>query len=90
MASSRKVPHIAGLADELAADNIAVNTVHPGATRTEATTPETEARRQPNLVGRMIDASEVADVVVFLVSPRASYVSGTVVTIDGGATNRNV
>jgi 3-oxoacyl-[acyl-carrier protein] reductase len=39
--------------------------------------------------GRMAQPSEVADVVVFLVSPRASYVSGTIVTVDGGAANRN-
>jgi 3-oxoacyl-[acyl-carrier protein] reductase len=39
--------------------------------------------------GRMGKPSEVADVVTFLVSPRASYVSGTVVTVDGGAANRN-
>jgi NAD(P)-dependent dehydrogenase (short-subunit alcohol dehydrogenase family) len=37
----------------------------------------------------MAQPSEVADVVVFLVSPRASYVSGTIVTVDGGAANRN-
>ncbi len=39
--------------------------------------------------GRMAQPHEVADVVAFLVSPRASYVSGTVVTVDGGATHRN-
>src|SRR5262249_58938269 len=39
--------------------------------------------------GRMGKPSEVADVVTFLVSPRASYVSGTVVTVDGGAANRH-
>jgi 3-oxoacyl-[acyl-carrier protein] reductase len=32
---------------------------------------------------------EVADVAAFLASPRASYVSGTIVTVDAGATNRN-
>jgi 3-oxoacyl-[acyl-carrier protein] reductase len=39
--------------------------------------------------GRMGKPQEVADTAAFLVSPRASYISGTVVTVDGGATNRN-
>lgn len=39
--------------------------------------------------GRMGEVREVADTVAFLASPRASYISGTVVTIDGGAANRH-
>jgi len=39
--------------------------------------------------GRMAEAREVADLVAFLASDRAAYISGTVVTIDGGATNRH-
>jgi NAD(P)-dependent dehydrogenase (short-subunit alcohol dehydrogenase family) len=35
-------------------------------------------------LGRVGRAEEFADLVAFLVSPRASYVSGTAVNIDGG------
>ena len=39
--------------------------------------------------GRMATPQEIAETVVFLVSPRAAYISGTIVTVDGGATHRN-
>ena len=38
--------------------------------------------------GRPAEVKEVADVVVFLCSDRASYVSGTVISVDGGAAAR--
>lgn len=38
--------------------------------------------------GRLAEPQEVADLVVMLASPRASYMSGTVVDIDGGHTYR--
>jgi 3-oxoacyl-[acyl-carrier protein] reductase len=39
--------------------------------------------------GRMGTAEEVGGLVAFLASPRAAYISGTVVTIDGGYANRS-
>lgn len=51
----------------------------------ESRWPEYEARLPG---GRTATVREVADTVVYLVSPRASYVSGTVVTVDGGASSR--
>jgi NAD(P)-dependent dehydrogenase (short-subunit alcohol dehydrogenase family) len=39
--------------------------------------------------GRLAQAHEIADVVVWLASKRASYVSGTIVTVDGGRAVRN-
>jgi 3-oxoacyl-[acyl-carrier protein] reductase len=39
--------------------------------------------------GRMCNVNEIADLAAFLASPRAGYISGTIVTSDGGASNRN-
>jgi NAD(P)-dependent dehydrogenase (short-subunit alcohol dehydrogenase family) len=40
-------------------------------------------------MGRFAKPEEVADLIVFLASDRATYISGTVVTIDGGMVNNN-
>jgi NAD(P)-dependent dehydrogenase (short-subunit alcohol dehydrogenase family) len=72
------------LADELAPHGINVVTVHPGLTRTEATTPEVEARPPSNLVGRLIDSTEVAYVVAFLASPKSVAIDGDTIAAGGG------
>jgi len=74
------------LADELGQDNIAVSCVHPGMTATDSRTFDEamQARARSNALGRIIDASEVADVVTFLASPRAMATNGAIVTVDGG------
>lgn len=38
--------------------------------------------------GRFADPDEIASVIAFLVSDRASYMTGTIVAVDGGLTNR--
>lgn len=48
----------------------------------------TELLKDPPF-GRLARADEVADVVVYLASARASYISGTIVTVDGGRAVRN-
>jgi len=72
------------LADELAPHGINVVTVHPGVTRTEATSEEAAHRPAGNLVGRMIDAREVAYVVTFLASPKSVAIDGDAIAAGGG------
>jgi NAD(P)-dependent dehydrogenase (short-subunit alcohol dehydrogenase family) len=87
------------LAAELGPQGINVTVVHPGTTRTEATpgviqrraqaegvTPEEIERRmsQSNLVRRMIDASDIANVVAFLASPKSVAINGDVIAAGGG------
>ena len=83
-------------AQELARWNIRVNVISPGAIRTNI--DERTYRRNldtvrwemkmpdrfPPLYGRAADASEVADLVVFLASEESKYITGTEVVIDAG------
>jgi NAD(P)-dependent dehydrogenase (short-subunit alcohol dehydrogenase family) len=88
------------LADELGPHGINVTVVHPGLTRTERTAPLVAARAAAqgvsaqvvedqmaaaNSIHHLVDASEVADVVAFLCSPRSRAIHGDVITAGGGA-----
>jgi 3-oxoacyl-[acyl-carrier protein] reductase len=76
------------LAREVARDGITVNVVAPGYVETDMVETVPEALRawalQAIAIGRFGRPEEVAAAIRFLVSPRASYITGHVLTIDGG------
>jgi 3-oxoacyl-[acyl-carrier protein] reductase len=88
------------LANELGRDGILVNNVCPGYTRTDRLEELAQARaRSANTtperviaglaegtpLGRVAEAAELGDVVAFLCSERASYLTGATIPVDGGA-----
>jgi 3-oxoacyl-[acyl-carrier protein] reductase len=86
---------------EFAADGVTVNCVAPGSTATERRTQIVAARAASTgrsveelssedvsavPVGRPAEPGEIADAIAFLASRAASYINGTVLTVDGGRT----
>ena len=83
------------MAQQLAKDNIRVNSVAPGSIAVrgrllvEAPAGRSRGHRRVRRAarlpfGRFGTAEEVGDVVAFLASPRASWITGACVTVDGG------
>jgi NAD(P)-dependent dehydrogenase (short-subunit alcohol dehydrogenase family) len=74
-----------GLAREVAAEGIRVNAVAPGIIDTEMNPSERQARLVPTVpIQRVGTADEIAEAVAWLLSPAASYVTGTTLTVSGG------
>ncbi|HWG78563.1 MAG TPA: SDR family NAD(P)-dependent oxidoreductase [Stellaceae bacterium] len=91
------VPYVKSLARNLAAKNIRANMVSPGTVYfkggvwdiTEQKRPEIyKAALARNPTGRMGTPQEIANAAVFLASPRASFISGTNLIVDGALTQR--
>ncbi|HXP57412.1 MAG TPA: SDR family oxidoreductase [Streptosporangiaceae bacterium] len=74
-------------ADEFGPSGVRVNAVAAGPTRTPGTAvygEMAEALGHAFALGRTADAREIAEAVVFLASPAASYVNGAVLQVHGG------
>lgn len=87
------------LALELGREGIRVNSILPGWTETERVTElmtvraeanhssvedETRKQAEQSAFGRMATPEEFANAATFLVSPAASYITGVMLTVDGG------
>lgn len=73
------------LAQEIAKRNITVNAIAPGFIKTDMT-EELNEKELVNMIPmkRFGNAEEVADLVEFLASPKSSYITGQVISINGG------
>lgn len=78
------------LARDLGPRGITVNTVHPGPTNTDMNPADGELAKAliPHMaVGRYGQPNEIANVVAFLASPQAAFVTGADILADGGFTS---
>jgi 3-oxoacyl-[acyl-carrier protein] reductase len=91
------VPYVKGLARNLAAKNVRANLVSPGNVYFKGGVWNIAEERNPeffksmigrNPTGRMGTPQEVSNAVVFLASPRASFITGTNLIVDGALTQR--
>ena len=91
------LPYIKSLARNLAPKNVRANMVSPGTVYFKGGVWNVIEQKMPdryrqaldrNPMGRMATPEEVANAVVFLASPRASFISGTNLICDGGMTQR--
>lgn len=100
MAKAAEISLAKGLSRELAKDNILVNSVAPGSLMFPGSSWERRRRADPEGIaaylkaevplGRFGTPEEVAAVVTFLASDRASLVTGACWSVDGGQSRSNI
>jgi NAD(P)-dependent dehydrogenase (short-subunit alcohol dehydrogenase family) len=74
-----------GLGREVIKQGVRVNCISPGLTETEMNPAARIARVAPTVpIGRAAQPIEVARAILFLLSPDASYITGTELTVSGG------
>jgi len=74
-------------AAEFSPKGVRVNAIAPGPVFTEGAPPDrTEKLGTTTLLKRAAQAEEIADVVAFLASPQAGYITGATIAVDGGRT----
>jgi 3-oxoacyl-[acyl-carrier protein] reductase len=73
-----------GVAIEVASRGVTVNSVQPGFVATGSQTPEEHEVGRHTPIGRSGTAEEIGEVIAFLASDRARYVTGQTVVVDGG------
>lgn len=88
------------MAQQLAKDNIRVNSVAPGSIAFEGGTWWQRAQDDPKGMaefvkreipfGRFGKAEEVGALIAFLASPKASWITGSCITVDGGQSRSNI
>jgi NAD(P)-dependent dehydrogenase (short-subunit alcohol dehydrogenase family) len=72
-------------AAEYGAHGVRVNAVAPGPVYTPAA-KSTEALAKTTLLNRAAQPEEIAQTIAFLASPRAAYITGATIAVDGGRT----
>ncbi len=76
------------IAKELASRGVNVNALAPGFIDTDMTQALNDQQREATLqhipLGRLGDADDIANAALFLAGPSSSYITGQVLTVDGG------
>jgi 3-oxoacyl-[acyl-carrier protein] reductase len=99
-AKAAMISHAKSLALQLAPESIRVNSLAPGSIRHPGGSWDRRVEADPEGMARFVaenipsgrfgTAEEVADVAVFLASPRSSWITGACINVDGGQSRSNI